>query len=315
MNEIFLSGIIERAPPLDQLFGYLNNHKDSRLCGQIHPIEAKNHLPQLESRDEISIAVEDIGPSHVWNMKYRYWPNNKSRMYLLENTGDFVLDNGLQEGNFIVIYADIKCGKYISVMMGGQINSCAMPQASNQGNWVYWPSDAATTPIVVVPQADAPQSFLTGRRASQSQNHQKHGLGEYIIFCQAVAGAQAGASVIQIYVGRLKDWSRNHSGDYEVESTLRRGEDPGCMADGQSDVSLPKNFIHGSGYPNTPTSIECKGCKRLGTVTLISGHGKEFIAEDSKSYLPLMMFDCEGMVPEDYAINGSWKLIIASFIT
>ncbi|KAF3671276.1 putative leucine-rich repeat receptor-like protein kinase-like [Capsicum annuum] len=59
----------------------------------------------------------------------------------------------------------------------------------------------------------------------------------------------------------------------------------------------------------------CKGCKRLGTVTLISGHGKEFIAEDSKSYLPLMMFDCEGMVPEDYAINGSWKLIIASFIT
>ncbi|KAF3616325.1 hypothetical protein FXO37_35128 [Capsicum annuum] len=50
-------------------------------------IEAKNHLPQLESRDEISIAMEDIGPSHVWNMKYRYWPNNKSRMYLLENTG------------------------------------------------------------------------------------------------------------------------------------------------------------------------------------------------------------------------------------
>ncbi|XP_059300776.1 B3 domain-containing transcription factor ABI3-like [Lycium ferocissimum] len=75
--------------------------------------EAENHLPQLESRDGISIAMEDIGTSRVWNMKYRFWPNNKSRMYLLENTGDFVRANGLQEGDFIVIYADIKCGKYL----------------------------------------------------------------------------------------------------------------------------------------------------------------------------------------------------------
>ncbi|CAN4098090.1 unnamed protein product [Withania somnifera] len=75
--------------------------------------EAERHLPQLESRDGISIAMEDIGTSRVWNMKYRFWPNNKSRMYLLENTGDFVKVNGLQEGDFIVIYADMKCGKYL----------------------------------------------------------------------------------------------------------------------------------------------------------------------------------------------------------
>ncbi|TMX05544.1 hypothetical protein EJD97_016651 [Solanum chilense] len=75
--------------------------------------EAESHLPQLETRDGISIAMEDIGTSRVWNMKYRFWPNNKSRMYLLENTGDFVVANGLQEGDFIVIYADMKCGKYL----------------------------------------------------------------------------------------------------------------------------------------------------------------------------------------------------------
>ncbi|XP_060180985.1 B3 domain-containing transcription factor ABI3-like [Lycium barbarum] len=75
--------------------------------------EAESHLPELESRDGISIAMEDIGTSRVWNMKYRFWPNNKSRMYLLENTGDFVRANGLQEGDFIVIYADTKCGKYL----------------------------------------------------------------------------------------------------------------------------------------------------------------------------------------------------------
>ncbi|KAK4419463.1 B3 domain-containing transcription factor ABI3 [Sesamum alatum] len=75
--------------------------------------EAESHLPELESRDGISIAMEDIGTSRVWNMRYRFWPNNKSRMYLLENTGDFVRVNGLQEGDFIVIYSDTKCGKYM----------------------------------------------------------------------------------------------------------------------------------------------------------------------------------------------------------
>lgn len=28
-------------------------------------------------------------------------------------TGDFVKTNGLQEGDFIVIYSDVKCGKYV----------------------------------------------------------------------------------------------------------------------------------------------------------------------------------------------------------
>ncbi|KAK6141557.1 hypothetical protein DH2020_024701 [Rehmannia glutinosa] len=79
-------------------------------------LEAKKRpkaISRTESRDGISIAMEDIGTSRVWNMRYRFWPNNKSRMYLLENTGDFVRVNGLQEGDFIVIYSDTKCGKYM----------------------------------------------------------------------------------------------------------------------------------------------------------------------------------------------------------
>ncbi|MCD7446776.1 hypothetical protein HAX54_016869 [Datura stramonium] len=58
--------------------------------------------------------------------------------------------------------------------------------------------------------------------------------------------------------------------------------------------------------------IKCKGCKRVGTVTLISGFGTEFTAADSQTYVPLMMFECDGMVPEDYAFNGGWKLTIDS---
>lgn len=93
--------------------------------------EAETQLPELEARDGMTIAMEDIGTSNVWNMRYRYiyilrlrhhldisdsrkliylsyiilitfcyiikswslrfWPNNKSRMYLLENTGINVL--------------------------------------------------------------------------------------------------------------------------------------------------------------------------------------------------------------------------------
>ncbi|CAN1131290.1 B3 domain-containing transcription factor ABI3 [Linum perenne] len=75
--------------------------------------EAEMHLPELEARDGISITMEDIGTSRVWNMRYRFWPNNKSRMYLLENTGNFVRANGLKEGDFVVIYSDVKCGKYL----------------------------------------------------------------------------------------------------------------------------------------------------------------------------------------------------------
>ncbi|XP_009609744.1 B3 domain-containing transcription factor ABI3 [Nicotiana tomentosiformis] len=100
--------------------------------------EAETHLPQLESRDGISIAMEDIGTSCVWNMKYRFWPNNKSRMYLLENTGDFVRANGLQEGDFIVIYADIKCGKYlirgIKVRQNGPKSEGKKPAKKNLRN-------------------------------------------------------------------------------------------------------------------------------------------------------------------------------------
>ncbi|KAI3678735.1 hypothetical protein L6452_38038 [Arctium lappa] len=89
--------------------------------------EAESHLPDLDSRDGISIAMEDIGTSQVWNMRYRFWPNNKSRMYLLENTGDFVKANGLQEGDFIVLYSDVKCGKYVELNESFTVRECVGP--------------------------------------------------------------------------------------------------------------------------------------------------------------------------------------------
>ncbi|KAK4836859.1 hypothetical protein QYF36_000795 [Acer negundo] len=42
---------------------------------------------------------------------------------------------------------------------------------------------------------------------------------------QASAAAQAGASVIQIFVGHLRDWVRNHFSDPEIEFALKREEE------------------------------------------------------------------------------------------
>ncbi|KAJ0052742.1 hypothetical protein Pint_01599 [Pistacia integerrima] len=117
--------------------------------------EAETHLPELEARDGISIAMEDIGTSRVWNMRYRFWPNNKSRMYLLENTGDFVRTNGLEEGDFIVIYSDIKCGKYlirgVKVRQPGLKSETKRPGKSQRNQHASTPAaagnDSSSSPI------------------------------------------------------------------------------------------------------------------------------------------------------------------------
>ncbi|KAH7291516.1 hypothetical protein KP509_29G020100 [Ceratopteris richardii] len=62
-------------------------------------------------------------------------------------------------------------------------------------------------------------------------------------FPQAAAAAQAGASVMQIFMGRLRDWARNNSGDKEIQEAVRRGEDPGI-----SLVRKAYNYVHKNGY-------------------------------------------------------------------
>ncbi|XP_011045796.1 PREDICTED: B3 domain-containing transcription factor FUS3-like isoform X4 [Populus euphratica] len=74
---------------------------------------AEAHLPFLESKEGIFINMDDLDGLHVWSFKYRYWPNNNSRMYVLENTGDFVHAHGLQLGDFIMVYQDSQSQNYV----------------------------------------------------------------------------------------------------------------------------------------------------------------------------------------------------------
>ncbi|XP_010939475.1 B3 domain-containing protein LFL1 [Elaeis guineensis] len=84
------------------------SHSDASSLGRIvlPKREAEAYLPVLTARDGIEINMDDLETFQVWTFKYRYWPNNKSRMYILDNTGDFVHTHGLQIGDFIMIYKD-----------------------------------------------------------------------------------------------------------------------------------------------------------------------------------------------------------------
>ncbi|EFJ05287.1 hypothetical protein SELMODRAFT_431656 [Selaginella moellendorffii] len=75
--------------------------------------EAEIHLPYLSLREGIMLAMEDVLTAQTWHFRYRFWPNNKSRMYLLEGTGDYVKSHLLKEGDLIQIYRDAKTGKHI----------------------------------------------------------------------------------------------------------------------------------------------------------------------------------------------------------
>ncbi|KAJ6426857.1 hypothetical protein OIU84_022446 [Salix udensis] len=83
---------------------------------------------------------------------------------------------------------------------------------------------------------------IEASRLLESEGIQTH-LTFVYSFAQAAAAAQAGASVIQIFVGRLRDWSRNHSDDPEIEAALKRGEDPGLAL-----ATKVYNYIHKYGY-------------------------------------------------------------------
>ncbi|KAI3986438.1 hypothetical protein MKX01_037720 [Papaver californicum] len=83
---------------------------------------------------------------------------------------------------------------------------------------------------------------IEASRLLESEGIQTH-LTFIYSFSQAAAAAQAGASVIQIFVGRLRDWARNNSGDPEIEAAVKRGEDPGLAL-----VTKAYNYIHKYGH-------------------------------------------------------------------
>ncbi|KAG0587807.1 hypothetical protein KC19_2G192800 [Ceratodon purpureus] len=75
--------------------------------------DAEKHLPFLYEREGMMITLEDYHSGAFWTVRYRFWPNNKSRMYLLETIGGFVNYHHLQEGDFLICYRNRQGGYVI----------------------------------------------------------------------------------------------------------------------------------------------------------------------------------------------------------
>ncbi|XP_010249172.1 PREDICTED: B3 domain-containing transcription factor FUS3-like isoform X2 [Nelumbo nucifera] len=92
----------------------LRNSDVSSLGRMVLPKRAAEaHLPILDTKEGMFIDMDDMDGLRVWNFKYRFWPNNNSRMYILENIGEFVKMHGLQLGDFIMLYRDDQNQKYV----------------------------------------------------------------------------------------------------------------------------------------------------------------------------------------------------------
>ncbi|KAF2297729.1 hypothetical protein GH714_002474 [Hevea brasiliensis] len=67
---------------------------------------AEENLPILSDKEGIQVVIRDVNSTKEWSLKFKFWSNNKSRMYVLENTGDFVKQNGLEMGDSLTLYED-----------------------------------------------------------------------------------------------------------------------------------------------------------------------------------------------------------------
>ncbi|PUZ55089.1 hypothetical protein GQ55_5G183400 [Panicum hallii var. hallii] len=127
----------------------LRNSDVSQLGRIILPKkEAESYLPILLSKDGKGLCMYDLLNAQLWTFKYRYWPNNKSRMYVLENTGDYIKAHELQQGDFIVIYKDDENDRFvIGAKKAGYEQTATVPQIIHEHMHI----SAATLP--------APQVF------------------------------------------------------------------------------------------------------------------------------------------------------------
>nr|XP_048318920.1 B3 domain-containing transcription factor FUS3-like isoform X2 [Ziziphus jujuba var. spinosa] len=117
--------ILPPPPPPPRVFNQLSmrflfekrlQKSDVSPAGRIviHKKDAEMYLPALEAKDGFWMHLDDMDFMQVWSIKFRYWPNNTSRMYVFENTRDFIAGHGLAYGDFIMVFKDEETGSYVS---------------------------------------------------------------------------------------------------------------------------------------------------------------------------------------------------------
>ncbi|PON51914.1 B3 DNA binding domain containing protein [Parasponia andersonii] len=92
---------------------------------------AELHLPQLETKEGTWMHLDDMDFFQVWSVKFRYWPNNSSRMYVFENTKLFVSAYGLAVDDYIMVYKDDENESYVIRAKKSMVPVMDIPAAYN----------------------------------------------------------------------------------------------------------------------------------------------------------------------------------------
>ncbi|CAK9217620.1 unnamed protein product [Sphagnum jensenii] len=113
--------------------------------------ESELHLPSLTLKG-VFISMEDFDTRMTWSFQYRYWPNNRSRMYLLEGTGEFVKAHDLEEGDLLMIYKNRQGNFVIRGKKKGLCSEACVPTTTTTTTTaVHLPNNNNTHSLARVP--------------------------------------------------------------------------------------------------------------------------------------------------------------------
>ncbi|XP_058735464.1 B3 domain-containing transcription factor LEC2 [Vicia villosa] len=79
--------------------------------------EAEEKLP-TPSKEGIEVVFKDIHYGLEWKVKFKYWINVKTKMYVLENTANLVKHYGLCMGDYLSLYEDESKNLYLYTEKG-----------------------------------------------------------------------------------------------------------------------------------------------------------------------------------------------------
>ncbi|XP_031473272.1 uncharacterized protein LOC116245839 [Nymphaea colorata] len=131
--------------------------------------EAEANLPSLADKEGIRIKFKDMESSQAWNLRYRFWPNNKSRMYVLENTGDFVRKYHLHSGDFILLFRDEETQQFF---ISARKSEESMPSSQD---WIDEDLSAEQSDQLVLSDASSDHDQNVGERTVATEGNSSKG--------------------------------------------------------------------------------------------------------------------------------------------
>ncbi|GMJ08294.1 hypothetical protein HRI_004498600 [Hibiscus trionum] len=119
--------------------------------------ETEANLPTLYDKEGIQVTMKDVYSNNEWTLKYKFWINNKSRMYVLENTGDFVKQNGLRIGDSLTLYEDESKNLYFSI---SKVATVAVESSGNQQQYYNTLNNNSNNSHIYVASKDDEEASL-----------------------------------------------------------------------------------------------------------------------------------------------------------